>query len=458
MGDITREELIQKLSLLLEEKKLAQISAVFKDLYPADIAEIIEDSSIPEKGLPILFRLLPKDVAAEVFVEMDGETQQALIHAFSDSELHDMLDELFVDDTVSIIEEMPANVVRRIIKNCAPQMRSQINKILEYPSDSAGSIMTPEYIFLRKNMTVEQAIEVIRRVGLDSETIYTCYVIEPDRTLIGVITVRELLLNPNDSSIADIMNTNVIYVETKTDKEDVAKLFDKYDFLAFPVVDAEKRLVGIITVDDAIDVIRDEATEDFSKMAAVMPIEESYFKASVFKHARNRILWLIILMVSATITGAIITGYEEAFSAIPLLIACLPMLMDTGGNCGAQTSTMIIRGMAVDEMKPRDFLKVWWKEIRIAFMVGIALAAVNFLRVLLLYGSSVDTIRLAVTTCSALMFTVCLAQSLGCMLPMLAKACKLDPAIMASPLITTIVDALSVTVFFAIAVVVFQLH
>ncbi len=457
MGDITREELIQKLSLLLEEKKLAQISAVFKELYPADIAEIIEDSSIPEKGLPILFRLLPKDIAAEVFVEMDGETQQALIQAFSDNELHEMLDELFVDDTVSIIEEMPANVVRRIIKNCAPEMRSQINKILEYPSDSAGSMMTPEYIFLRKDMTVEEAIDVIRRTGLDSETIYTCYVIEPDRTLIGVITVRELLLNSNNSSIADIMNTNIIYVETKTDKEDVAKLFDKYDFLAFPVVDAEKRLVGIITVDDAIDVIRDEATEDFSKMAAVMPIEESYFKASVFKHARNRILWLIILMISATITGAIITGYEEAFSAIPLLIACLPMLMDTGGNCGAQTSTMIIRGMAVDEMKPRDFLKVWWKEIRIALIVGIVLAAVNFLRVLLLYHSSADKIQLAITTSSALMFTVCLAQSLGCMLPMLAKACKLDPAIMASPLITTIVDALSVTVFFAIAVLVFQL-
>lgn len=457
MGDITREEMVQKLSLLLEEKKLAQISAVFKDLYPADIAEIIEDSSIPEKGLPILFRLLPKTVAAEVFVEMDGETQQALIQAFSDSELHEMLDELFVDDTVSIIEEMPANVVRRIIKNCEPQMRSQINKILEYPSDSAGSMMTPEYVFLRKSMTVEQAIEIIRSTGLNSETIYTCYVIEPDRTLIGVITVRELLLSDNSSSIADIMNTNIIYVETKTDKEDVAKLFDKYDFLAFPVVDAEKRLVGIITVDDAIDVIRDEATEDFSKMAAVVPIEESYFKASVFKHARNRILWLIILMISATITGTIITGYEEAFAAIPLLIACLPMLMDTGGNCGAQTSTMIIRGMAVDEMKPRDFLKVWWKEIRIALIVGIVLAVVNFLRVLLLYHSSDHPIQLAVTTSSALMFTVCLAQSLGCMLPMLAKACKLDPAIMASPLITTIVDALSVTVFFAIAVLVFQI-
>lgn len=456
MENIAREDVIQELSQLLNEKQPAKISAIFKEMFPADIAEIIEGSTKKER--PVLFRLLPKNVAAEVFVEMDGETQQELIHAFSDYELHEMLDELFVDDTVSIIEEMPANVVRRIIKNCAPEMRSQINKILEYPSDSAGSMMTPEYIFLRKDMTVEQAIEVIRRTGLDSETIYTCYVIEPDRTLIGVITVRELLLNANGCLISDIMNTNIIYAETKTDKEDVAKLFDKYDFLAFPVVDAEKRLVGIITVDDAIDVIRDEATEDFSKMAAVVPIEESYFKASVFKHARNRILWLIILMVSATITGAIITGYQETFAAVPMLIACLPMLMDTGGNCGAQTSTMVIRGMAVDEMRPRDFLKVWWKEIRIALLVGASLAVINVLRMLIIYGMTHETFQLSITSSSALMFTACLAQTLGCMLPMLAKACKLDPAIMASPLITTIVDALSVTVFFAIAVMVFQLH
>lgn len=456
MENIAREDVIQELSQLLNEKQPAKISAIFKEMFPADIAEIIEGSTKKER--PVLFRLLPKNVAAEVFVEMDGETQQELIHAFSDYELHEMLDELFVDDTVSIIEEMPANVVRRIIKNCAPEMRSQINKILEYPSDSAGSMMTPEYIFLRKDMTVEQAIEVIRRTGLDSETIYTCYVIEPDRTLIGVITVRELLLSANGCLISDIMNTNIIYAETKTDKEDVAKLFDKYDFLAFPVVDAEKRLVGIITVDDAIDVIRDEATEDFSKMAAVVPIEESYFKASVFKHARNRILWLIILMVSATITGAIITGYQETFAAVPMLIACLPMLMDTGGNCGAQTSTMVIRGMAVDEMRPRDFLKVWWKEIRIALLVGASLAVINVLRMLIIYGMTHETFQLSITSSSALMFTACLAQTLGCMLPMLAKACKLDPAIMASPLITTIVDALSVTVFFAIAVMVFQLH
>ncbi len=453
MSNTSREEAVEKVLRLLDEKKPAQIREVFNELHPVDIAELVEDQNIDDKQRPILFRLLSKSVAAEVFVEMDSETQEALIQSFNDNELHQMLDELFLDDTVDIIEEMPANVVRRIIKNCTPESREAINKLLEYPADSAGTIMTPEYIALRKTMTVEEAFAYIRRIGLDSETVYTCYVVEADRKLIGVVTVRELLLAKSDMHVEDVMSANVEYVETTTDKEDVANLFDKYNFLAFPVVDKETRLVGIITIDDAIDVIREEATEDFSKMAAVVPIEESYFKASVFKHAKNRIMWLIILMVSATLTGAIITHYQEAFALYPLLIACLPMLMDTGGNCGAQTSTMVIRGMAVDEMKPRDVIKVWWKEIRIALCVGIALAVVNFGRVLLLYGAS--EISLAITTSLALMFTVCLAQTLGCMLPMAAKACKLDPAIMASPLITTIVDALSVTVFFSIAVVIF---
>ncbi|MBP5661875.1 MAG: magnesium transporter, partial [Clostridia bacterium] len=370
-------------------------------------------------------------------------------------ELVGMINELFIDDTVDIIEEMPANVVKRIIKSCTPETRDAINKILEYPEDSAGSIMTPEYISLRKDMTVQQAFERIRKIGLDSETVYTCYVLAADRTLLGVVTVRELLMSDPHKTVDELMNANIVYVETTEDKETVAKLFDRYDFLAFPVVDKEKRMVGIVTVDDAMDVIREEATEDFSKMAAVVPIEESYFKASVFKHARNRILWLIILMVSATITGSIITNYETAFQALPLLIACLPMLMDTGGNCGAQTSTMVIRGMAIDEMRPRDVLKVWWKEIRIALIVGMTLAIINFGRVLLLYGA--DQLQLGFTTSLALVFTVCLAQTLGCMMPMAAKACKLDPAIMASPLITTIVDALSVTVFFTIAVWIFQI-
>lgn len=456
MSEMLKEETIKTVLRLLEEKRPVEISRMFKTMLPADIAEVIDNEEIDEKQRTLLFRLLPKDVAAEVFVEMDSDNQQQLIDVFNDNELHQMLDELFIDDTVDIIEEMPANVVRRIIKNCTPEARTAINKILEYPSDSAGSIMTPEYIALRKDMTVAQAFQYIRRVGLDSETIYTCYVVTNDRKLLGVVTVRELLLAPEDKLIGDIMSENVVYAETTADKEDVAKLFDKYDFPAFPVVDREKRLVGIVTFDDAIDVIREETTEDFSKMAAVVPIEETYFRAGVFKHAKNRIPWLIVLMVSATITGAIITKYEEAFAMVPLLIACLPMLMDTGGNCGAQTSTMVIRGMALDEMRPRDVIRVWWKEIRIAMLVGIALAVINVGRVFLIYGYSPETVKLAITSSAAIFFTVCLAQTLGCALPMAAKAIKLDPALMASPLITTIVDALSVTVYFAIAVLIFK--
>ncbi len=457
MSEIIKEEAIEKVLRLLEEKKLLEISKFFKEMLSADIAELIDDEQLEEKQRVVLFRLLQKDVAADVFVEMDNDNKKALINSFNDNELHQMLDELFIDDTVDIIEEMPANVVRRIIKNCTPDTRNTINKILEYPSDSAGSIMTPEYIALRKGMTVKEAFDYIRKVGIDSETIYTCYVVEPDRRISGVVTVKELLLAKEDQIVADIMHDHVIYAETTTDKEDVAKLFDKYDFTAFPVVDKELRLVGIVTFDDAIDVIREEATEDFSKMAAVVPIEDTYFKAGVFKHAKNRIPWLIVLMVSATITGGIITRYEQAFAAIPLLIACLPMLMDTGGNCGAQTSTMVIRGMAVDEMRPRDILKVWWKEIRIAMIIGLTLGIINVGRVFLIYGYSPETIKLSITSSMAIFFTVCLAQTLGCALPMAAKAIKLDPALMASPLITTIVDALSVTVFFSIAVMIFQI-
>ena len=453
MSEFLKEEEIEKLQRLLEEKKPGQIKEMFEEMMPVDIAELIGDGSLEEKQRTLLFRLLPKDVAAEVFVEMDSDVQETLIQSFNDNELHLMLDELFVDDTVDIIEEMPANVVKRIIRNCTPEMRQDINKILEYPSDSAGSIMTPEFITLHASMTVKEAFDKIRASGLDSETVYTCYVLDEAHLLAGVITVRELLLNKYEEKLGDIMNTNVIYVETTTDKEDVAKLFAKYDMLAFPVTDKDHRMVGIITVDDAIDVIREETTEDFSKMAAVVPIEESYFKASVFKHAKNRVLWLLILMVSATVTGSIIDNYKEAFKLYPLLIASLPMLMDTGGNCGSQTSTMVIRGMTVDEMRPRDVLKVWFKEIRIALLVGAILSVVNFGRVLLLYG--MGEMKLAFTTSCALVFTVCLAQTLGCMLPMAAKACKLDPAIMASPLITTIVDALSVTVFFSLAVIIF---
>lgn len=439
----------------LSTKKAAKARETLTNLLPVDIAEILQSEVLDKKLFPVAFRLLSKDVAAQTFIELDAQNQENLILSFSDFELAQMLDELFVDDAVDIIEEMPANVVRRIIKNCDKQMREQINKILEYPSDSAGSIMTPEYIYLRRDMTVNDAFNVIRRAGLDSETIYTCYVISKSRRLLGVVTVRQLLLADTNQTIEEIMEENVISVETHTDKEEVTKLFDKYDFLAFPVVDKENRLVGIITVDDAIDVIRDEVTEDFSKMAAVAPIDESYFSASVFKHAKNRILWLVILMVSAMITGGIINAYQETFALYPLLIACLPMLMSTGGNCGAQTSTMIIRGMATDEIRPKNVLKVWFKEVRISLLIGIALAIINFGRVLLVYGFT--ELALGLTSSLAIMFTVTLAQTLGCLLPIVAKVAKLDPAIMASPLITTIVDALSVAVFFGIATWIFNI-
>ncbi len=450
-----RDIFIENITELLEKKDFKGIARALSELQPVDIAESAVMFSLKERA--ILFRLLPKDLAAEVFVELDSEMQEELISGFTDNELHGVLNELFVDDTVDIIEEMPASVVRRIIKNCPADMRNDINSILAFDKNTAGSIMTPEYIALKPDMTVKDAIKHIREQSLDSETVYTLYVKDNKRTLLGVVSVRELFLASDDEVIKNIMNENVIYVETLSDREEAAKLLDKYDFLALPVTDKEKRLVGIITVDDAIDVLQEEFTEDISKMAAVMPIEETYFKTSVFKHSLSRILWLIVLMVSATVTGFIITHYEETFQAVPLLIACLPMLMGTGGNCGSQASTMIIRGLATDELHLRDIFKVWWKEVRISLIVGVVLAAVNTARVFLLYGVTGEIISLAITNALALLFTVTLAQSLGCLLPMGAKAVKLDPAIMAAPLITTIVDALSVMVFFMVAVWVFAM-
>ena len=450
-----REEFIENVARKIADRELIKVKAELNELMPIDIAEIFSSGTLNNKDRAVAFRLLSKDVAAQVFVELDSDMQEEFILSFTDSELYLVLDEMFVDDTVDIIEEIPANVVRRIIRNCPKEMRGQINSILAFDKDTAGSIMTPEYISLDPEMTVKDAFRHIRREGLDSETVYTLYVIDSFRHLIGVVTVRELLLASESALIEDIMNENVISVLTVDDKEAAAKVLDKYDFLAVPVTDRENRLVGIITVDDAIDVIMDEATEDIAKMAAVMPIEQTYFKTGVFKHATSRILWLIVLMVSATVTGFIITYYESAFAAVPLLIACLPMLMGTGGNCGSQASTMVIRGLAVDEMHPKDVLKVWFKEIRISLVVGITLALVNTLRIFILYGFTHEMMLLALTNALALLFTVSLAQTLGCLLPLGAKAVKLDPAIMAAPLITTIVDALSVTVFFACAVWVF---
>ena len=415
---------------------------------PADIAELLGE--IDEQRLPILFRILPKELAAETFVEMDSDEQELLINAFSERELHDVVEELFVDDAVDIIEEMPANVVKRILRHTDSEMRNSINEILRYPKDSAGSIMTTEYVSLKKDMTVSEAFDRIRRTGVDKETIYTCYVTDTDRKLIGLVTVKELLLSPYNTVINTIMEKNIISVETLDDKEEVANMFDKYDFMSLPVVDKENRLVGIVTFDDAIDVIQEENTEDIQKMGALQPIEETYLKTPVWKHAKNRIVWLLLLMLSATITGSIIENYEAAFTALPILVAFIPMLMDTGGNCGAQSSTMIIRGLALDEITPKDIMKIMFKEIRIAAVVGLILAAVNTLRIYIMYSGQ-DPLFLSAVTGLSLIATVVIAKMLGGVLPILAKLCKLDPALMASPLITTIVDTCSVIIFFNIA-------
>lgn len=445
---INLDEMRNNVNELLDSREFGRIRVLFTAMEPADIAELLGE--IDEQRLPILFRILPKELAAETFVEMDSDEQELLINAFSERELHDVVEELFVDDAVDIIEEMPANVVKRILRHTDSEMRNSINEILRYPKDSAGSIMTTEYVSLKKDMTVSEAFDRIRRTGVDKETIYTCYVTDTDRKLIGLVTVKELLLSPYNTVINTIMEKNIISVETLDDKEEVANMFDKYDFMSLPVVDKENRLVGIVTFDDAIDVIQEENTEDIQKMGALQPIEETYLKTPVWRHAKNRIVWLLLLMLSATITGSIIENYEAAFTALPILVAFIPMLMDTGGNCGAQSSTMIIRGLALDEITPKDIMKIMFKEIRIAVVVGLILAAVNTLRIYIMYSGQ-DPLFLSAVTGLSLIATVVIAKILGGVLPILAKLCKLDPALMASPLITTIVDTCSVIIFFNIA-------
>ena len=381
------------------------------------------------------------------FSYMETDMREKLIQSFTDSELKNILDELFMDDTVDLIEEMPSSVVTRILRNINKSDRKIINELLKYPEDSAGSIMTTEFIDLKEDMTIEDALERIRKIGTDSETIYTCYVLDSKRKLKGIIDIKELLLAKEDSLISDIMETNIICVNTLEDKENVAKKFDKYDLYALPVVDNENRLVGIVTVDDAMNVLQDEVEEDFEKMAAMQPNEDGYFETSVFKHAKNRILWLLILMLSSTITGGIITNYENAFAAVPLLVAFIPMIMDTGGNCGSQSSTLIIRGLATDELELKDVFKILWKEIRVAVLVGLILTLVNGLRIFVQYQS----LQLATTVGLSITVTVIMSKTIGCLLPLIAKKLKLDPAIMAAPLITTIVDILSILVYFQIA-------
>ena len=439
---------------LLDEKRYYSLRDLFNTMNPADIATVFED--IDEARLPLLFRLLPKELAAETFVEMEPELQELLIRGFSDSELKEVIDELYVDDAVDIVEEMPANVVQRILTQAEPEMRKQINEILRYPENSAGSIMTTEYVSLRPNMTVEEAILRIRRTGIDKETIYTCYVTRGHK-LIGLVTVKDLLLCEDDeATIESIMQEHVISVNTLDDQEQVAQMFSKYNFLALPVVDTENRLVGIITFDDAMDVMEDETTEDMEKMAAMLPSEHPYMRSSPFEIWKNRIPWLLLLMVSATLTGLVITKFEDALGILPCLTAFIPMLMDTGGNSGSQACVSIIRGISLNEIEFGDLFHVVWKEIRVAVLCGVCLAAACFGKImlvdhLLLQNTSVTT-TVALVVCISMAMTVFMAKVVGSVLPLLAKKIGLDPAVMASPLITTIVDFLSLMAYFSVAV------
>ena len=450
-----RFEILEKAILkMLEDKKYATLRDILVTMNPSDVAGLFE--GLDEKQIPLMFRLLTKEQAAETFVEMDPEAQELLIRGFSDNELKEVLDELYADDAADIVEEMPANVVKRILKTADPELRSSINQILRYPEYSAGSIMTTEYVSLRPHMTVEEAILRIRRQGVDKETIYTCYVLEKDRKLIGMVTVKDLLLAPDDEmTIEEMMITNLIYVNTKTDQEEVARMFSKYNFLALPVVDGEERMVGIVTFDDAMDVMEEEATEDMELMSGMTPSEKPYLRSSAFELFKNRIPWLMLMMVSATFTGLIITAFEGALAAQVALTAFIPMLMGTGGNSGSQSSVTVIRSLSLGELKLGDIFEVLWKELRTSILCGVALAVVCFAKIWLvdhlLFGNQDITLMVDLVVCLALAVTVVVAKIVGCHLPIGAKALKLDPAVMTSPFISTIVDALSLLVYFLFA-------
>lgn len=446
--------LFETIQTLLDNKRYSTLRDILNTMNPVDIAAVFED--LQSEKTALLFRLLPKETAAETFVEMDEETQQLLIHGFSDTELKEVIDELYVDDAVDLIEEMPANVVKRILRQADPQTRKEINEILKYPEDSAGSIMTTECVILRPKMTAEEAIKRIRRTGIDKETIYTCYVSDTHSTLIGIVTIKTLLLSDDDEVIENIMETNVISVNTLDDQEEVAQMFNKYNFLALPVVDKENRLVGIVTVDDAIDVMEEEATEDIQKMAAITPTtDKPYDRIGVFETYLARIPWLLILMISATFTGMIITGFEDALAGSLVLSAFIPMLMDTGGNSGSQASVTVIRALSLDEIEFKDIFKVIFKEARVSILCGVTLAAANFAKIMLfdrlVLGNTGITVQVALVVCLTMIVTIFIAKLVGCTLPMIAAKIGFDPAVMASPFITTIVDAISLFVYFQIA-------
>ncbi len=435
---------------LLTDKKYLELKKVLSEYNSVDLAELLLD--MEDKDLAFVFRMIDKDKAAGVFSYMDDDQRQVLLQSFTSQEIRLILDAMYTDDAVDLLEDMPANVVNHLLDQVSQDTRADINRLLKYPEDSAGSIMTVEYIDVTLQMTVQQTLDKIRTIGIHSETVYTCYVVEK-RKLCGIVTAEALLTNDGDTQVKELMEENYIFIRTTDDREDAAKLFRKYDLIAIPVLDQEGYIVGIVTFDDAIDVLTEETTEDIHKMAAIASSEESYLKTSVLEHARHRILWLLILMFSATITGAIITKYENAFTAIPLLVSFIPMLMDTGGNCGSQSSTLIIRGLAVDELHFSDFFTILWKEFRVAIVVGVVLALANGVRIFWVYKN----LPMAVVVAASLVVTIVIAKLVGCILPILAKRLRMDPAIMASPLITTIVDTCSIVIYFQIATLMFHI-
>ncbi len=445
------EKIIEKVIDLIEYKKIKQLREFLDNINEADFPMIFKE--LDEEKIIMVYRLLPKEKAAKVFIELDSDDEEKLINCLTDKEIKNVMNEINMDDATDLIEEMPSNVVKRILANTKVEDRKIINELLKYPDDTAGTIMTTEFMDFKENMTVEDAFQRIKKKGLKSETIYKCYVLSVDRKLLGVVDIKSLLVADRDEKVKDIMETNIIKSQTLDDQEEVVKLFDKYDVVAVPVVDKENRLVGIITIDDAIDVMQEEASEDFELMAAMSPTEDSYFKTSVFSHAKNRIVWLLVLMISAMITGAIIEHFEASIASLPILVSFIPMLMGTGGNCGAQSSTLIIRGLATDEISTKDWIKAVWKELRVALLVGIVLAIVNTFRITLQYGE----LKIALVVSATMICTIIVSKILGCLLPIVAKKLKMDPAIMAAPLLTTVVDATTVLIFFSIVSSAFQI-
>ncbi|HEY8421755.1 MAG TPA: magnesium transporter [Thermoclostridium sp.] len=422
------------------------------EMNEVDIAQFLEE--LDKEKLMIIFRILPKEIAAGVFSYVPYELQEYIIDSITDKEIKNIIDELFLDDTIDFLEEMPSNIVKRVLKTTDEETRKLINQFLKYPEDSAGSIMTIEYVDLKKEMTVKQALDHIKETGVDKETIDTCYVLDSNRILEGIISIRKLILSDDTTLVQDIMKTDPIYINTHDDHEKIASLFKKYDFISMPVVDNERRLVGIVTIDDVVDIIDQENTEDFQKMAAMHPSDEEYLKANPLVLARHRITWLLILMVSATFTGNIIIKFNEVLQSVVVLASFIPMLMDTGGNSGSQSSTLIIRGLALGEIRTRDIFRVIWKEMQVSFIVGLVLSSLNFVRIYFL--KKID-LYVSLTVCITLFFTIMLAKIIGGTLPILAKQLKLDPAIMASPLITTIVDAAALTIYFSLATLILHI-